>query len=81
MEAGWEGPGVAASFVVGSEQLGLADFVVGRNASVESKFDVVERSAGVAAQQVQAGPFEQQVDVVQAVAAVARDLQTPGNMI
>ena len=60
------------------EQFLLAGGGVGGYAGVESQFDVGQRSVGVAAQQVLAGPLKQQVDVVQAKPAVAGDFQFVG---
>jgi len=73
-----DAPGVAALGVRGGEEFGLAGAIVGGNAVVERRAEVGERSLRIAAVQVQPSALEQQVDVVDAVAAVAGDLQAVG---
>ena len=80
LDASGDCPGVAARWMAGGEQFRLAVCLVGRDAPfasfiAESHFDVVQRSPRVALQQVQPSPVQQQVDVVQAKAAVAGDFE------
>ena len=80
LDASGDCPGVAARWMAGGEQFRLAGCLVGRDAPFasfipECHFDVVQRSLRVAAQQVLPSPLQQQVDVIQAVAAVGCDFE------
>ena len=78
MEAFRDAPGVPAVFVGGREELGLSGFFVGGDAGIEGELEVFERGFWLAQEQMQPGALQEQVDVVDAVPAVAGDFEALG---
>ena len=69
-------PGVAAVWMVGGEEFLLSGCVVGGNTVIEGEFEFFEGGLGIALEEVQVCLFQEEVNMIDAIAAVTGNFKS-----